>query len=57
MDEEYTPDGYRIVKLQKPIEEKGVQCATCGMRFENNKQYSYSCFNTNCPIFYRTSLK
>jgi hypothetical protein len=52
--EEYTitPDGYRIIPpIPEPIVEKGVQCGHCGVKFENNAAYGYSCPYSRCPVF------
>lgn len=59
MDEEITPDGYRIVnppEIKKPDHAvKGSQCGVCGMRFDYGKAYGYSCSVGNCPIFIRVT--
>lgn len=48
-NDDFTPDGYRIVKPWPKVEEKGIQCGKCGMKFEYGKAYGFSCPNLDCP--------
>lgn len=50
MNDEVTPDGYRIVRLPEAEQIKGVQCGKCHARFDN-KAYGYACGNQPCPVF------
>ena len=61
MDEEITPDGYRIVnppEIKKPEREvKGTQCGVCGMKFDYGVAYGYYCPVANCPVFPKATFQ
>jgi len=53
---EITPDGYLVIKdtAPQPII-RGVQCGQCGMKFEYNQGYGFSCQHSNCPMNYKVT--
>ena len=45
-------DGYRVVPPLAPAENelKGTKCGECGMVFEKNIAYHFSCYRDRCPM-------
>lgn len=51
-------DGYIVAPPRKTSASglKGVKCGACGMKFDHDKAYGYSCSKVDCPIFYKATL-
>ena len=48
---QFVPDkDYDLVPPRKE-RKKGIQCGTCGMKFDTGKTYGYVCSRPNCPVF------
>lgn len=50
MSSELDKDGYRVIPPKPEVQERGIKCGTCGMKFDHDKAYGFVCFNQQCPI-------
>lgn len=48
-------DGYRIIPPLKQVEENGVKCGQCGLKFDHGQAYGFWCSDPRCPMQAKTT--